>query len=91
MSAENRLLWVVGRKWKAYAANFGLVWLLRFAACALHCAVGFISYKTVYEIPAVMKILFNIACFHFAVASFLNHIAFIQVNIRFFLNDKAFI
>jgi hypothetical protein len=31
---------VVGGKWKAYAANFGLVWLLRFAACALHCAIA---------------------------------------------------
>jgi len=40
----------VGGIWKAYAANFGTVWLLRFAACALHCAVGIINDKSIYEL-----------------------------------------
>jgi hypothetical protein len=46
------LLWIKGGKWKALAANILLDYYIEFAACALHCAVGFIYNKMIFNLNA---------------------------------------
>ena len=55
------LLWIKGGKWKALAANIFLDYRFEFAACALHCAVGFIYNKTVLNLKAEEKSLRAVA------------------------------
>jgi len=51
------LLWIKGGKWKALAANILLDYYIEFAACALHCAVGFIYNKMIFNLKAEEKSL----------------------------------
>ena len=74
------LLWIKGGKWKAYAANFGIVWLLRFAACALHCAVGRLITNFSYRKQSIPRILG-------AIEIFLKEIEKLLGEIERFLNE----
>ena len=55
------MLWIKGGKWKALAANIFLDYYFEFAACAFHCAVGFIYNKMVFDLKAEEKPLGAVA------------------------------